>query len=207
MAESSEPRLLEFVRTEPDSDHNAVLDGALSAFLDFGIRRANMADIASRAGISPATLYRRFAQKNDLVMAVGLREVRGFLDAVDAEVDHALPAEDQVVALFVAFFGGLRRNKLLQRLLATEPETVLPALTINGAPVLALGRDYLADVIRRLQASGSAEAYDPEPVAEIIARVALSMALTPQTSLPLRDAEEARRFAREHIAVVYRLTD
>ena len=58
---------------------------------------------------------------------------------------------------------------------------MLPALTINGAPVLALGRDYLADVIRRLQAAGSAEIYDPEPVAEMMARVALSMALTPQT--------------------------
>ena len=84
---------------------------------------------------------------------------------------------------------------------------MLPALTTNGAPVLALGREYLADGIRRLQAAGQAEAYDPEPVGEMIARVALSMALTPQTSLPLRDdAEAARRFAQEHIAAVYRLT-
>ena len=30
--------------------------------------------------------------------------------------------------------------------------------------------------------------------------------LTPQTSLPLRDEQAARRFARDHIAVVYRLT-
>ena len=183
-----------------------MLDGALSAFLDFGIRRSSMTEIAHRAGISPATLYRRFAQKSDVVMAVGLREVRRLLDAVDAQVDQSLPAPEQIAALFVAFLGGLRRNELLLRLLDTEPETVLPALTTNGEAVLGLGRDYLADGIRRLQASGQVEDYDPEPVAEMIARVALSMALTPQTSLPLRDEAEARRFAREHIAAVYRLT-
>jgi AcrR family transcriptional regulator len=197
--------LLELVRAEPDDEQTAVLDGALSAFLDFGIRRASMSEIARRAGISPATLYRRFAQKSDVVMAVGLREVRRFLVEVDAEVDPTLPAEDQVVALFVAFLAGLRRNKLLARLLETEPETVLPALTVNAEPVLALGRAYLADIIRRLQAAGAAEAYDPEPVAEMIARLALSMALTPQTSLPLHDDAVARSFARNHIAVVYRL--
>lgn len=197
--------LLDQVRAEPDDEQAAVLDGALSAFLEFGIRRAAMAEIARRAGISPATLYRRFAQKSDVVLAVGLREVRRFLVEVDAEVDAALPAEEQVVALFVAFLAGLRRNKLLARLLQTEPETVLPALTVNGEPVLALGRTYLADVIRRLQAAQAAQAYDPEPVAEMIARLALSLALTPQTSLPLHDDAAARAFARDHIAVVYRL--
>jgi AcrR family transcriptional regulator len=196
---------LDLVRAEPDGEQTAVLDGALSAFLDFGVRRASMTEIARRAGISPATLYRRFAQKSDVVQAVGLREVRRFLADVDAQLDPTLPAQEQVVALFIAFLAGLRRNKLLTRLLETEPETVLPALTVNGQPVLALGRDYLADIIRRLQAEGAAEAYDPEPVAEMIARLALSMALTPQTSLPLGDEAVARKFARDHIAVVYRL--
>lgn len=197
---------LDLVRAEPDDEQTAVLDGALSAFEEFGIRRSSMSEIARRAGISPATLYRRFAQKSDVVLAVGLREVRRFLAAVDAEVDSTLPAQEQIVALFVAFLSGLRRNKLLARLLDSEPETVLPALTVNGWPVLALGRDYLAAIIRRLQAEGAAEAYDPDPVAEMIARVALSMALTPHTGLPLDDEAAARAFAREHITLVYRLT-
>ena len=197
--------MLDLIRAEPDDEQTAVLDGALSAFLDFGIRRSSMNEIARRAGISPATLYRRFAQKSDLVQAVGLREVRRFLAAVDAEVDPDLPAEEQIVALLMAFLSGLRRNRLLNSLLATEPETVLPALTIDGAPVLALGREYLAEIIRRLQATGAAEEYDPDPVAEMIARVALSMALTPDSTMPLQDDAAARAFARRHIAVVYRL--
>jgi AcrR family transcriptional regulator len=188
-----------------DDDHADVIDAALSAFLEFGIRRASMNEIARRAGISPATLYRRFAQKSDLVLAVGLREVRRFIAEVDARIDPSADAREQIVEQFVGFLVGLRRNKLLIRLLDTEPETVLPLLTVRGAPVLMLGRDYLADFIRRLQASGSITDFDAEPVAEMLARVSLSLALTPQTSMPLQDEQAAREFAREHIAVVFRL--
>jgi hypothetical protein len=88
-------------------------------------------------------------------------------------------------------------------LLATEPEVVLPLLTVQGAPVLALGRAYLADIIRRLQSDGHLPVIDPEPAAEMLARVALSMALTPETCIPLDEEEAARAFARRHVAVLF----
>lgn len=198
--------LLQLVRSSDDEGEPAsILDGALAAFLDFGIRRTSMADIATRSRISPATLYRRFAQKTDLVQAVGLREVRRFLADVDRRVNQDASAEEQVVELYLAFLGGLRRNALLRRLLDTEPEAVLPLLTVRGAPVLDLGRDYLAEFIRRLQAERKLARFDAEPVAEMIARIALSMALTPQTTIPVTDEKAARRFAREHITVMFRL--
>ena len=40
--------------------------------MEFGIRRTSMGEIARRSGLSPATLYRRFAGKDELVWAVGL---------------------------------------------------------------------------------------------------------------------------------------
>ncbi|MHB1486133.1 MAG: TetR/AcrR family transcriptional regulator [Acidimicrobiales bacterium] len=188
-----------------DDDHGLVLDTALDAFLDFGIRRTTMGEIAKRAGISPATLYRRYAQKSDVVQSVGLREARRFLEGVDARLDPNADGESQVVDLFLAFLAGLRHNRLLGRLLVTEPEVVLPYLTINAGPVLDLGRAYLANFIQRLQAGGKIPAFDADPVAEMIARVSLSMVLTPQTCLPLTDESTARAFARDHIAVIFGL--
>ena len=154
MAKSS-GRLLAMVRSAPaDPDQTAVLDAALDAFLDFGVRRASMGEIAKRSRLSPATLYRRFAQKSDIVQAVGLREVQRFLADVDRRVDHSASAEDQLAELFVAVCGGIRRHRLLRRLIDTEPEVVLPLLTTQGGPVLDLGRDYVAEFIRRLQGDG-----------------------------------------------------
>ncbi len=204
-------KLLPLVRGSGPEDRNQakVLDAALLAFLDFGIKRTSMVEVARRGGLSLATLYRRFAGKNDLIQAVGLRQTRQFIDSVDAaiasEIERDASAEDQIVALFTAFIEGLRGNKLLVRLLNTEPEMVLPYLTVQGAPVIELGRDYLAEFITRLQSEGKLPQYDPMPLAEMIARTALSMALTPQTVIPLDDPAKLREFAAEHVVPGFRL--
>ncbi|MFI6040523.1 TetR/AcrR family transcriptional regulator [Nocardia sp. NPDC051321] len=204
-------RLLSLVRSTGPEDGNQarVLDAALLAFLDFGIKRTSMVEVARRCGLSLATLYRRFASKSELIEAVGLRQTREFVEGVDAalqrQVDHDAGAEEQIVELFAAFITGLRDNKLVHRLLATEPELVLPYLTIKGAPVLELGRDYVAEFIARLQQEGKLPAYDPAPLAEMIARTALSLALTPQTVIPLGDDVAIRQFARDHIVVSFRV--
>ncbi|WP_330185198.1 TetR/AcrR family transcriptional regulator [Nocardia sp. NBC_01503] len=203
--------LLPLVRGSGPEDRNQskVLDAALVAFLDFGIKRTSMVEVARRGGLSLATLYRRFAGKSDLIQAVGLRQARQFIAdadaAVQAEIERDASAQDQIVALFIAFIESLRGNKLLVRLLATEPETVLPYLTVQGAPVIELGRDYLAEFITRLQAEGKLPEYDPLPLAEMIARNSLSLALTPQTVIPLDDEAALRRFAIDHVLPGFRI--
>lgn len=182
-----------------DPDHVLVLDGALEAFLDFGIRRTSMGEIAKRSAVSPATLYRRFRGKDEVVWAVGRREASRFIAQVDASIDAAADVDAQIAALFTACTDGIRQHRLLQRLLATEPEVILPLLTIQGGPVLALGRDYLSSFIGRLQVRGDLPAFEPEPVAELLARLALSMALLPGSCLPLGDAPSVHAFVARHL--------
>ncbi|MEU2253060.1 TetR/AcrR family transcriptional regulator [Nocardia xishanensis] len=204
-------KLLPLVRNSGLEDRNQarVLDAALVAFLDFGIKRTSMVEVARRCGLSLATLYRRFASKSDLIEAVALRQTREFIDEVDGvlqrQVDRDAGAEEQIVALFVAFVNGLRGNQLVHRLLATEPELVLPFLTVKGAPIIELGRDYVAEFITRLQGEGKLPAYDPAPLAEMIARTAVSLALTPQTVIPFGDDAALREFARDHVVVSFRV--
>ncbi|MGW4241332.1 TetR/AcrR family transcriptional regulator [Nocardia sp. NPDC004722] len=204
-------KLLPLVRGSGPEDRNQakVLDAAMLAFLDFGIKRTSMVEVARRGGLSLATLYRRFAGKNDLIQAVALRQARQFIEIADAavarQVDRDASAEDQIAALFIACIEGLRGNQLLDRLLKTEPEMVLPYLTVQGAPVIEMGRDYLAEFISRLQAEGKVPQYDPLPLAEMIARAALSLALTPQTVIPLDDPVALRQFARDHVIPGFRI--
>ncbi|WP_063060689.1 TetR/AcrR family transcriptional regulator [Nocardia sienata] len=202
-------QLLPLVRTPRRDQDQSVLSAALQAFLDFGIKRTSMVEVARRGGLSLATLYRRFSSKSDLIQAVGLAQTRDFIEGVDAavaqQIERDAGAEDQIVELFVAFLAGLRGNELLDRLLNTEPEMVLPYLTTRGAPVIELGRDYVAEFITRLQGEGKLPAYDPLPLAEMIARTALSLALTPQTVIPLDDDVAVRRYARDHVAVSFRV--
>ncbi|GGL06133.1 putative TetR-family transcriptional regulator [Nocardia jinanensis] len=186
------PPILQRILAQPPADSGKVLDSALSAFLDFGIKRTSMGEIARRAGISPATLYRRFESKNDLVEAVTVREAQRFVSKIDNRVRTVTGSEDQLVEIFVAFISAIAGNPLLIRLLRTEPDLVLPRLTTEAGPILAVGRTYLAAKLRELNDSE----IDFDLVAEIMARLALSLALTPDGLIPIQDEAAGREFAR-----------
>ncbi|MCZ4497957.1 MAG: TetR family transcriptional regulator [Marmoricola sp.] len=191
--------------TEPrTTTADSVLDAALDTFLDFGVRRSSMGEIARRAGISPATLYRRYAQKSDVVMAVGMREAQGILDELQARVDVTAPPLDQLTAVHLTVAARLAANALLQRVLATEPESVLPKITVDADPILEIGRGYLAAFLTRLQDEGHLPTYDVRPVADCMARLAQSEVLTPSREPLSEDA--ARAFVRDHLAPFIRLT-
>ncbi|MCX4098618.1 TetR/AcrR family transcriptional regulator [Nocardia sp. alder85J] len=198
------PPILARILEKPRADGEQLLESALSAFLDFGIKRTSMGEIARRAGISPATLYRRFESKNDLVEAVGVREAQRFVAAIEERAARITGAQggsevssvDQLVEIFASFTTLLARNELLQRLLRTEPELILPRLTVDGGPVLEVGRLYLAGKLRGLQQADSSLRFDADLVAEVLARLAQSLMLTPDGLIPLRDESAAREFAR-----------
>ncbi|MFI9505391.1 TetR/AcrR family transcriptional regulator [Nocardia sp. NPDC052566] len=190
------PPILQRILDKPVSDGEKLLESALSAFLDFGIKRTSMGEIARRAGISPATLYRRFESKNELVEAVSVREAQRFVAEIDKRVQTVRGSEDQLVEIFVAFITTIAGNELLRRLLRTEPDLILPRLTTDAGPILAVGRGYLAEKLRELRDSDGADDFDADLVAEIMARLALSLALTPDGLIPIEDATAGRDFAR-----------
>ncbi|MQY20413.1 TetR/AcrR family transcriptional regulator [Nocardia macrotermitis] len=188
--------ILARILEKPRADGEHLLESALSAFMDFGIKRTSMGEVARRAGISPATLYRRYESKNDLVQAVGVREAQRLVADIEERVQAITDGEDQLAEIFVAFITALAHNELLQRLLRTEPDLVLPRLTTQGGPILAVGRAYLADKLRILHQDDTDRDFDADLVAEIMVRLAQSLALTPDGMIPLGDEAAAREFAR-----------
>lgn len=195
--------ILARILDKPVTDGEKLLDSALSAFLDYGIKRTSMGEIARRAGISPATLYRRYESKNDLVEAVGVREAQRYVTDIDERVRAVTAPDEQLVEIFVAFVTTIAGNELLRRLLSTEPEIILPRLTTEAGPILAVGRAYLAEKLRELPVPE----FDPDLVAEIMARLALSLALTPDGLIPLDDAEAGREFARRTLLPMVGIRD
>lgn len=186
-----------------DSDVKAteIADAALRQFELFGVRRSTIDDIARRAKVSRVTVYRRFSGKDALVNAVILRGLREFLADLDAVIKAHEDYDELLVEGFLFTLNAMRSSRLLQRLLESEPETVLPYLTTNGSPFICAGRDYLAGYLIDLAAEFDDDRSEEEllTVAEIAVRLILSFLLTPQATVNLDDPEQARKFAQRYL--------
>jgi AcrR family transcriptional regulator len=193
--------VLAVAATDPDRVTAQILDAALWQFETFGLRKSTVEDVTRRSGLSRMTVYRRFGSKQALFSAVIMRELRRGLTAIEAALDPLDSFEDRLVEGFAVALDLGRNHPLLQRLLRTEPELVLPFVTVAGGPGLLLLRDHLARVLqhqRRKNRSGP-RLHDPQVVAELLVRLGQSLLLTPESSIDLGSPAAVRRFARTHL--------
>jgi AcrR family transcriptional regulator len=188
---------------EPGDDASErILEAALLQAEEFGVRRFTIGDVAQRVGVSRVTIYKYFPGKDRLIEAVLLHELRRFLRDIDAAVASCETLEERLVEGFVFALTFLRKHRLLGRLLRTEPELLLPYLTVKAAPVLAASREFIAGFARREAEQGGLPLSEDEieAVSELLARAVMSFVLTPDSVLGLRTQAEIRGFAEHYLA-------
>ena len=174
-----------------DTTRDRILQAGVEAASIHGISRLTVGDVAKRAGVSRPTLYKHFHSKEALVAAAVEREADRM---VEAAAIHELPADPRA-ALEEGIRSVLRVTRdhpLLDRLIRTEPETLLPLILEDGGPVSLRVRGTIeailrerfdpvdevvlrryADLVTRLIISYAVNAPDdpPEVVADIVATV------------------------------------
>jgi TetR/AcrR family transcriptional repressor of uid operon len=177
-----------------------ILDAAGAELAKHGVRRTTMNQVADAAGLGVATVYRRFPQKAQLVRAVILREAEAVTAAVVAELDRPASIEEQAAGAFVAFAHAISSRPFVVRLLRGDAEAGDSAATGDLVDHLMMdARDRVADWIRELQAHGRYLDADPDVVAEIEARLAVSLLLMPDGFIPMHDDSAARGFAAQYL--------
>lgn len=189
-------------QVEPPGDalSERILDAALALGAASGVRRLTMDDVARRARVGRMTVYRRFGDKERLVEALGVREMRRCLAELDAAIAPDAPIEEQIAEGFVTSLRLAREHPLLNRLARLEPETVVQALADGG--IFAAARAFLAARLQESQQAGVVGPIDVEAAAEVLVRLAFSFVLIQESVLPTGDEEQARDVARRLIAPV-----
>jgi len=89
------------LRADAQRNLERILEAARAVFAEEGLE-ASVADVAQRAGVGTATIFRRFPTKDDLVAAMLERG----LESVVARAQSAAEADDPAVAL-AEFFSGV----------------------------------------------------------------------------------------------------
>lgn len=154
-----------------------ILDATLATVSAHGLARLSLEDVAREAAVSRQTVYRYFGSKEALVTEMILREEETFiasvLEAAAAHTDVRAAIEAAIARALLA----AREHPLLDRLLATEPEALLPFLTTGGGPVLSAARPILEGLLgSRLP---TAEAAQVRRVADLATRLFISYAINP----------------------------
>lgn len=178
----------------------AALEGATV----HGIARLSMADVAARAGLSRQTLYRHFASKEALVADLVVAETAELIETVVAAGHRHDDPRASLEAAFEAALVGAREHPLLDRLLRTEPETLLPLLTTDGGPVLVQVRRVVESVLAE-RAIVPNDGAAPDPVelrrfADIVTRLFVSYAISAPDDPPDVVAAALARFLVDGVA-------
>jgi TetR/AcrR family transcriptional regulator, repressor for uid operon len=192
--------MADILQAGPEPGEDATVDriaaAALDQFAQYGIRRSTIDDVAKRAGVSRVTVFRRFTNKERLVEFVVAREIRRGMEELDRAWDGGGTLEDRLVHGFSFVMEFTRGHPLFGRLLHSEPDYVLPLVTVDGGPALALYRLLIAHRLDAEVRAGRARPGDVEAKAEVIARLAMSLVLTPAGVIDLDDEGSVRAFVR-----------
>jgi AcrR family transcriptional regulator len=181
---------------EPDPTTEVILDAAVAEFEGHGFRRVALDDVARRAGVSRTTIYRRFANRDELVGAVIERENVALFADIAAELKQAGPQSNYYVEAFTSSILRFRKHRVLDRMITDEPELVFELCRQHyGAAV-----ERMIEALRVIFPDGFADRIGEQAVNELadtILRYA-AMALLVPSLHPLDTADDIRAFATRH---------
>lgn len=186
----------------PDGNlDESILDTARAVFETYGLRRANIEDVAARAGVSRSTIYRRFPTKDELFAQVVRREGALFFAALD-EATWNRSAQEAVVEAFALGVRLIQDSPLYSRIAESEPELFGLFSRSHVFPITQFA-DGIAHTLRRCGADMPDA--DLANVADILLRVAVGIIMFPTDRLDTSDEAAVREYAARYLVGIISL--
>ncbi|MDH6144858.1 MULTISPECIES: TetR/AcrR family transcriptional regulator [Kitasatospora] len=158
-----------------------ILDAAYQLLLTIGMQRMTMADIARQAGVSRATLYRRWGGVREVIGALTTREWSALTLAAmpaDGPPPGRAPGRAQLVDGVVRLVRLIRVHPLLRRIVELDPDFLTPYLLTRRGSNTNHQLEMLETALRLAIAEGSVRAGDPALLARAVLLTAWSFTLT-----------------------------
>jgi AcrR family transcriptional regulator len=177
-----------------------VLAGTYVCIARVGIGKTTMEDAARQAGVSRATVYRLFPGGRDELLreTVGWEMAR-FFAHLGEELGSAPDFCEFLERALPYARAEVLHHEVLQKVLETEPERLMPLLTVEQHRVLEYITAYFLPLLERDRAAGLLRRdADLPQSAEYVARVSLSLIASPGRH-DLDDPAEVRRLVRDQL--------
>jgi len=177
-----------------------LLQAAFDSVSRYGMAKTTVEDVARAAGRSRATVYRLFpGGRDELFSAMVGRELERFFVGLAAAVAGAT---DLVGVLEVALVHAHREiagHAVLQQLLGSEPEQLLPVLATEEDRLHERVVAFLRPLVERELSTGRVRSgVDPEVATRYVASLGLSIMSTPG-GIDLDDPVAVRSVVRHEL--------
>jgi AcrR family transcriptional regulator len=184
---------------EAPNDSNAartrLVDAAEECFRKYGVMKTTIEDVAADAKVSRATVYRYFANRDELILGVLLREGERFLGRLAKKIATAPNIESSIVDGVLYTVKAVRNDANLALLFAPDTAGITTSIAGASEALFSLTADFLRPYFEAAQASGAMRTdIDINDAAEWTLRAILSLVTV---SGPRRRTErELRAFLR-----------
>lgn len=141
--------------TDPLTARDRVLAAAYTCVSRFGLNKTTIEDVVKESGVSRATIYRHFpGGRDELMHATVAWEIARYFTEL---ADHVRDAPDLQHLLedgLVFARRSMQRHEVLQKMLVTEPERLLPLLTTEAQKTLPFIAAFLHPYLAREAEAG-----------------------------------------------------
>jgi len=154
-----------------------ILEATYACVARWGLAKTTVEDAAREAGLSRATVYRYFpGGRDELVDAVVAWQYQQFFARLYEEVRDASSLDEVLERGLALARRSILEHEVLHKVLVTEPDVLLPKLTVESARTVALIAGFL---VPYLVDEELAPGVDVHGAADYLARMILSLISSP----------------------------
>jgi AcrR family transcriptional regulator len=154
------------------SARERMLEAAYACVARYGISKTTVEDVAREAKLSRATVYRHFPGGKDELINDTIRwETNRFFVRLAEAVAGTEGLHDMLVEALLFAHQAIEGHAVLQKILQTEPDLLLPQMSTDSDRVLGFIRAFLLPTI---EAEGLPPGIDAAAAADYLSRMVLS---------------------------------
>jgi len=160
-----------------DDTRQRIIEATYACVARWGLAKTTVEDAAREAKVSRATVYRTFpGGRDELISATVSWATRQFFVRLFEHVQDAGSLEQVMERGIMFAHRAIVEHDVLQRVMQTEPEKLLPALTVES---IRIRQSIAAFLVPYLSERGLARGVDPDEAADFLARMVLSYISAP----------------------------
>ncbi len=174
--------------SEPGDVQERLLDAAEASFSQFGLGKTTMEDVARNGGMSRATVYRYFKNRDDLLLAVVVREALATAEVIKERLAPIENPGEYIVEGVMQALIELPKRPALSMLYRSDSAGVTSRIVLTSERLVNIALEVMLPVFEPALAKGLLrESVDPRVTIEWIYRILTSYLSVPSSVATTED--------------------